>query len=288
MTDLNKETSIIRFKKQLVLELPYAPDCKESKEYLLSLDICEIVHIYDFWQQRLIHPQPRKVVVSSKIRNSPLYLRNRERIKIILDRVSNGLDIKKYLSHKAHNATFEVEKFKKDRSFNSFRDQLLICEGFHHLHLEELPNRTDEVLIAHVTSNTFEIVQIASHDLFERDAETLAGYEKHINEFLLSKNPNGVFYVGGAGGGMQNLAGSSIESSFNQIHVTKALKNVEITNGGIEKYVKHLYRKIHNRTPQYVNPEWRMRGREIYIYDKKNKEQFEYDNLLYRFSSTNS
>jgi hypothetical protein len=252
--------------------------------YLLLLDIGDIVHIYDFWQQRLIHAQPRKILVSSKMRNSPLYLRHRERIKVILGRASNGLDINRYLSYKAHNATFEVEQFKQNRSFNSFRDKLLICEGFHHLHLEEFPKRTDEVLIAHVTPNTFEIVQIANHDLFEQDPEALAEYEKHINAFLYSKNPNGGFYIGGAGGGMQNLAGSSIESTFNQIHVRKVLQNVEIINGGIEKYVKHLYQKIHNRNPQYVNPEWRMLGREITIYDKKNKEQFEGINLLFRFS----
>lgn len=284
MTDLNNIESIIRFKRQLVSELPYAPNNKESKDYLLSLDIGDIVHIYDFWQQRLIHAQPRKTFVSSQIRNSALYLRNKEKIKVILSRVSNGLDVNGYLSYKAHNATFEVEQFKQTRSFNSFRDQILICEGFHHLHLEEFPKRTDEVLIAHVTSNSFEVVQVASHDLFESDAEALAEYEKHINAFMLSKNPNGGVYIGGAGGGMQNLAGSSIESSFNQIHVRKILQNVEIANTGIEKYVKNLYRHIHNRNPHYINPEWRMLGREIAIYDKKNKEQFEGVNLLYRYA----
>ena len=284
MTDLNNIESIIRFKRRLVSELPYAPNNKESKDFLLSLDIGNIVHIYDFGQQRLITVQPRKTFVSNQIRNSVSYVRNREKIKAILSRVSNGLDVNGYLSYKAHNATFEVEQFKQSRSFNSFRDQILICEGFHHLHLEEFPKRTDEVLIAHVKSKTFEVVQIACHGLFERDAEARAEYEKHINAFLLSKNPKGGFYTGGAGGGQQNLAGSSIESSFNQIHVRKILRNVEIANTGIEKYVKNLYQHIHNRNPHYVNPKWRMLGREIAIYDKKNKEQFEGINLLYKYT----
>ncbi|MDD4913094.1 MAG: hypothetical protein PHP57_12430 [Sideroxydans sp.] len=283
MTDLNKIESIIRFKRQLVSELPYAPNKKESKDYLLSLDIGEIVHIYDFWQQRRIHVHPRNTIVSSQIRNCALYLRNRERIKVILSRVSNGLDVNRYLSHKAHNATFEVEQFKQTHSFNSFRDQILICEGFHHLHLEEFPKRSDEVLIAHVTSSTFEVVQIASHDLFKSDAEALAEYEKHINAFVLAKNPNGGFIIGGAGGGMQNLAGSSIESSIKQITVSKILQNVEIANTGIEKYVKNLYQHCYNRNPHHINPEWRMLGREIAIYDKKNRVQFEGNNLLHRF-----
>ena len=287
MIDINNIKSIIKFKRQLISELPYAPNNKESDNYLLSLDIGDIVHIYDFWQQKLIHSQPRKTVVSGKVRNSHFYINNKEKIKALLSRINNGLDVNGYLSHKAHNAVFEVEKFKQNRSFNSFRDQILICEGFHHLHLEEFPKRTNEVLIAHVTSNTFEVVQVANHDLFENNAAAFAEYNKHIDDFLLSKNPNGGVFIGGAGGGMQNLAGSSIYSTFKQIHIRKILQNVEIANGGIENYVKNIYLNIHNRTLQYIDPEWRMLGNEIVIYDKKNKNEFEGANLLHRYANTN-
>jgi hypothetical protein len=283
MADLNNIQSIIRFKGRLISELPHAPNNKESKDYLLSLDIGDLIHIYDFWQQRLIHCCPRDVTVISKVRNSVSYVRNKEKIDVILNRVKNGIDISKYLSHKAHKATFEVEQFKQNRRFNSFRDQILICEGFHHLHLEEFPKRTDEVLIVHVTPSTFEIVQVAKHNLFERDEKAIAEYYKAIDEFLYSKNPNGGIYIGGAGGGMQNLAGSSVQSSFNQIHTRKILQTVEILNGGIENYVKNLYKYIHHRDLKYVKPEWKMLGREIVIYDKKNQEEFKSDCLLYKF-----
>lgn len=284
MNDLNTQDSIIKFKKKLIENLPFTPNNAASKQFLLSLHIGDLIHIYDFWQQRLIKNCARTFITSSKVRNSIPYIRNKDKIRHIQHHVSIGSDINGYLSHQAHSATFDVDNFKQTHNFNAFRDQLLIAEGFYHLHLEEYPNRTNDVLIVHVTSSTFEIIQVADHSLFENDLLAMHKYQEYVDVFLLSKNPNGGFYMGGAGGGMQNLAGSSIQSTLNQIYATKILQNVEIINGGIEKYVKKLYQYKMGRTLQFVTPEWRMEGRQIVIYDKKNKEQFAESDLNHRFN----
>lgn len=283
MTELNNLKSVIKLKNSIVASLPYAPRDKDSKEYLLSLDVGDLIHIYDFWQQRLIPSRPRKVLVGNKVRNSTQYIRNRRKIGVLLDRVRNGDDISGYLSQKAHCATFDVNEFKSTRSFNSFRDQILVCEGFYHLHLDEFPARTDEILIVHVTLREFEIVQVAMHSLFENDNEARVEYARYVDEFLSSKMPGGGLIIGGAGGGMQNLSGSSIFSSLNQIDMIKKIQNVELRNGGIESYTRKLYAYLHKRNTQYVKPEWRLVGRELTIYDKKNKKHFSEQNLAYIF-----
>lgn len=283
MIEINEIKSVIKFKEKLVSELPYVPNDKEAKEYLLSMDIGDIVHIYDFWQQRLIDKQPREVIVSSKVRNSPLYIRNRGKINTILDRVRRGISVHGYLSSLAHNVAFDVGKFKEDRSFNFFRDKILICEGFHHLHLEELPLRTDELLIVYVAPTKFEVVQVAKHSLFENNFAALVEFNRHAEDFLYSKNPEGGIFIGGAGGGMQNLAGSSIYSTLKQVDARVILQNVEVANKGIENYVKLLYLHFHNRHVEYIKPEWQIANREILIYDKKNKIKFERGMLQYRF-----
>lgn len=283
MTELNSLKSIIKLKNSIVANLPYAPRGRDSKEYLLSLDVGDLIHIYDFWQQRLIPGKPRKVLVGNRVRKSTQYIRNRRKIGVLLERVRNGDDISGYLSQKAHCATFDINEFKSTRSFNSFRDQMLVCEGFYHLHLDEFPARTDEILVVHVTSREFEVVQVAMHSLFKNDDEARVEYARYVDEFLSSKMPRGGLIIGGAGGGMQNLAGSSIFSSLNQIDMIKKIQNVEDRNGGIESYARKLYAYLHKRNTQYVKPEWRLVGRELTIYDKKNKEQFSGEHLVYMF-----
>jgi len=286
MKNLNTITSIIKLKNKLISEIPFTPNNKDSKIYLSSLDIGFLIHIYDFWQQRLIYPAPRETVVSSKVRNSLLYVRHRAKINGILKKVRCGVDIAPYLSNSAHSGTFDVEEFKRTGDFNSFRDQILVCEGFHHLHLEQLPKRTDEVLIAHVTDRIFEVVQVAKHNLFENSHEATMEYEKCIDQFLASKIPEGGYYIGGAGGGMQNLAGSSMQSTHNQIYARKILHHVEIKCGGIEAYSKQLFRYLDGRDTQYVKPEWRMIQRELTLYEKKNQRCFSSQDLLYNFDET--
>lgn len=281
MPDINKISSIKRFKSRLVSELPYVPKNKAAKDYLLGLDVGDVIHIYDSWQQRLITSSRRDVIVSSKVRSSALYIKNRHKIKPLLELVRAGQNITKYLSKRAHDEAFDVVKFRKTNSFNSFRDQILVCEGFYHIHLEPFPKRTDEVLIVDVTPATFEVVMVAKHNLFENDSLAMEEYDKFICNFVKSKYPDGSVFIGG---GIQNLAGSSIESSIRGTSAVRLIYNVEFNNKGIESYIKALYKFLENRDILYVKPEWKIINRELVIYDKKNKKYFKEENLNFNFN----
>ncbi|WP_154724488.1 hypothetical protein [Thiothrix nivea] len=278
--NLNKKDSIKNLKDQLINRLPYAPNTKEAKDYLMSLDIGDVIHIHDFWRQRLITPKPRNTNVPSHIRNSERYIKNKDKINNLLSMIKNGEDITKYLSKGAHSETFDVNEFKRTKSFNSFRDRMLIIEECYHLHLHPYPERSNYIILAYINNVAFEVIGIFTHDIFS-DEENIEheSYEKAINYYLKKQMPNGGHYFKG----LQNLAGSSIYSTLRQVDIYKIMHNVEVTHDGIEEYTKLLYKKLHNREPKYIKPIWQIPDREIEIFDKKNKITFKEEQLRYRY-----
>jgi len=168
-SDLNNNPSIVRLKNTLVSEIPYVPKSAEAKNFLLGHDIGDLLHIYHFWRQRFLYPVARRYHAPSSVRNDPLYIRNKEKINLLRRKIEAGEDVSSYLSRRAHKQALDVDGYQESKSFNSSRDQMLICEGFYHLHLAPLPYRTDEVLVAQVNSEVFEIVGIFTHELFLND-----------------------------------------------------------------------------------------------------------------------
>lgn len=281
--DLDLLQSIRKFKEDLIAQIPFTPNNRESKSFLLNLDIGSILHIYDFWRHRFITPRPRKTFIPNQIRNNdPLYLKNKENVKAVLKKIEIGEDISSHLSRKVHEQSFDVEDFKNNRNFIGSRDHLLVCEGFYHLHLEPYPKRTDELIIGHAAEDGFEVIGIFSHKIFETEnSESEKNkFNAAINNYLRRKMPNGGYCIGGAGGGMQNLAGSSIANTWNQINNLKILQNVEFVKGGIEQHTRNLYKTVHNRTPKNVKAIWRMNHRNVEIFDRVNKVVFDGIHLM--------
>lgn len=275
--DLNKKPSVVRLKDQLVSEIPYVPQSAEAKQFLLEHDIGDLLHIYHFWRQRFLLPVPRQYHAPSGIRNDPLYLRHKTKIDQLRRKIEVGEDVSAYLSRRAHIRALDVNSYRESRSFNSSRDLLLVCEGFYHLHLAPLPERTDEILVAKVEADFFEVIGLFTHELFLDDTlnPTYTKYNEAVNSYLTRKMPSGGFFVGGAGGGMQNLAGSSITSSFWQIHCRSVLMLVESSPDGIGGFTIKLYDSLFGRKLSYVKPVWCVadNGR-LLIRDRKNKHDF--------------
>lgn len=275
--ELNKRPSVVRLKNQLVSEIPYVPQSEEAKQFLLNHDIGDLLHIYHFWRQRFFLPVPRRYHAPSSVRNEPLYLHHKAKIDQLRRKIEAGEDVSAYLSRRAHTKALDVNSYRESRSFNSSRDLLLVCEGFYHLHLAPLPERTDEIIVAKVESGLFEVIGLFTHELFLDDSlnPTYSKYNEAINSYLARKMPSGGFFIGGAGGGMQNLAGSSVASSLWQIHCRKVLMRVEAFPDGIDGFTIKLYDSLFGRKPHFVNPVWFVadNGR-LLIRDRKNKHEF--------------
>ena len=175
-------------------------------------------------------------------------------------------------SGKVKENTFDVDDFKRTKLFMNSRDQMMICEGVFHLHLQPYPDRSNEVVLAQIDNNSFYFMGVFTHKVFERNGaeEEHKKYDDAIQRYLATKVPQG----GAMFLGLQNVAGSSVASTFNQTRIIKILTLVEKYQGGISSYTKLLYKKIHNRAPMSISPIWIVNQRDIEIYDRKNKVSF--------------
>ncbi|QII30771.1 hypothetical protein G6052_19305 [Stenotrophomonas maltophilia] len=275
--DLNEKKSIVNFKQRLVKDIPYTPNSTEAKQYLLGLDIGGLLHIYHFWRQRLLQPVARRYCAPAKVRNDPLYVGNKTKIENLRQKIEAGLDVSAYLSRRAHTRALDVDDYRQTGTFNNSRDQMLVCEGFYHLHLAPFPERTDEVLVAVVEQGVFEVIGIFTHELFldDRINPEYPKYNQAVNEYLARKLPTGGIFMGGAGGGMQNAAGSSVASTFWQIHCRKTLRLVEAYDGGLEAFTIKLYNDKLGRQTNFVDPRWEVADDcRLLIRDRKNKHEF--------------
>lgn len=275
--NLNEKTSILDLKKRLVNAIPYAPQNADSKQFLLSRDIGDLLHIHHFWRQRFLQPGSRIFHAPSNVRNDPLYVQHRAKIALLRQKIEAGENVSAYLSRRAHERALDVTGYRESRSFVSSRDQLLVCEGFYHLHLDPLPERTNEILVAMVTPECCEIVGLFTHDLFNEDTlnPNYVKYDKAVEAYLARKFPSGGMFLGGPGGGMQNTAGSSVASSFWQTHCYRILSVVERYPNGLEGFTIKLYSEIFDRQTSFVKPKWEVAddGR-LLIRDRKNKHEF--------------
>ncbi|MDY0938325.1 hypothetical protein [Pseudomonas viridiflava] len=278
--NLDELQTVQRFKNDLVKAIPYVPNNKESKEFLLSLGVDMLLHMHDFWHHRLIDVRPRRVDLPSCIRSTRSYIRNREKVKSLVNLIETGQDVNGYLSRKAHYGALDLEAFKEDKDFMRSRDQMHICEGYHHLHLEPYPDRTDDLVIAKIFHSRVDIVGVFPHAIFEEDRpdSLTSEYELAVSAYAKKISPSGGHFIGGPGGGMQNLAGSSIQSTTFHTYTLKIIMLVEQYEGGLEAYVRKLYEK-NNRTPKNIKPIWVLKGRSLEIHDKVNKTEFKGEDI---------
>ena len=156
--EINNISSIKNLKEFLVKEIPFYPNNGESKTFLLKIDIGTLINIHDSWQERTITPIPRKIIIPEHIKQDPLYNNNESKINKLTKMIENGLDISDYQSRKVKENTFDVDDFKKTRSFINYRDKMMICEGVYHLHLKPYPDRTNEVILAQINDDSFYVM----------------------------------------------------------------------------------------------------------------------------------
>ncbi len=143
--------------------------------------------------------------------------------------------------------------------------------------MESFPKRTDEILVVHVTPDICDVVGLFTHDLFDGDMlnRSYTEYNEAVNLYLKRKLPEGGYFIGGPGGGLQNAAGSSIDSTFWQIGSYRTLRYAESDPNGLEGFTIKLYRSIFSRQPSYVKPVWEVADEgHLLIRDKKNKHDF--------------
>jgi hypothetical protein len=228
------------FKDKLIKIIPRVPNNRESLKAIESLGLCELLRVYLTWRLRLVGQRPRQVVGLLKLQKDPRYLPLRKNIQAFLEQVRLGGDLLPYLSLRVVSRGYAPAAYTNPPTIdrNEDKDQLLYAIGLHHFHLglkresAGHQERTDEVMLAFVSRDKFDILGLFSHDVFERlDDGSMTNernrmwsfYEKHRAKM----NPNGGFYMGGLGGMGITTAGTPTVSTIAAIRHVQIIRSVD-------------------------------------------------------------
>lgn len=198
-----------RLKGDLIAVIPRRPNNKDSLQALESQAPTDLIIIYLCWRLRHVQARPRTIKGHSRLWFHPSYLRMRENVARFLQMVNEGRDLTPYLSLKAQTDGFVLDGSALSEDWEH-KDFLLNVMGLHHFHLGTRLEpkghiaRTNHVLFAFVAPDTFDILGLYDHRVFEADGTTLTRPRKRIwaryDRYQRGGTPPGGAYLGGYGG----------------------------------------------------------------------------------------
>lgn len=201
------------FRKELIRIIPRLPNDKASLKALQSKRYADLLIIYMCWRLRHIAIRPRTVVGRSVLDNDPRANTLRPNIEAFISMVETGSDLGPYISLKTHRQGYvlKADPEKTDSATWEDKDFLLNVMGFHHFHLglhQEAKGfiaRTKYVLFAFVSRDTFQILDLFDHSVFDdwTADEAMTSERRRLwsiyDDHQAANNFPGQFTVGGFG-----------------------------------------------------------------------------------------
>ena len=198
----------------LVKAIPRVPNNRASLQLLRTKSLTDLLIYFLCWRARYVAPRARNVSIDPAVVIDARWSSNKDAAKRFLARVAEGEDLTPWLSLKPHNRGFAVAATLPGPNVDKWADKdfLLNVMGMHHFHLgltlepQGHAVRTNEVIFAEVTRDTFEVVALVDHSVFEdgdngnlsAERERLWGLHQTRRERNMA--PGAVYISGGMGG----------------------------------------------------------------------------------------
>ena len=228
------------FRKELIQTIPRLPNDKASLKALQSKRHVDLLIIYMCWRLRHIAIRPRTVVGRSVLDNDPRADTLRPNIEAFISMVETGSDLGPYLSLKAHRQGYvlKADPEKTDSATWEDKDFLLNVMGFHHFHLglhkeaNGYMARTKYVLFACVSRDTFEILDLFDHSVFDdwTTDKAMTPERRRLwsiyDDRQAANNSPGQFTIGGFGNLGISTAGTPLVitmAAIRQIHIAQKI-----------------------------------------------------------------
>ena len=279
---MEESKTIKKLKSQLIKELPFFPNTKETRDDLESQNLNDLLINYIHWKTRIIPPRVRKVKIAPEVTADKRWKDLRDDINNLLNKIRNGEDIYPYHSQRAHRYAYTPPKTIRNGESDHWedKDQLLNITGYHHLHLSMkiqstgLSERTNDVIFALASRNNFHAIGIFNHDVFESEdnggtitkerERMLKIYRKHqsmmINKPLIENN-------------QLTLRGLPVELIRMCDHYAQIIRKDD-SKLFDRTFVNNLYDNKNLLHPNKYNLEWVIKDLDLGLYDKKNRVYF--------------
>lgn len=275
---MEESKTIKRLKSELIKELPFFPNTKDTLTELESQGLNGILIHYLHWKTRIVPPRARKIKLSPEVTADKRWKELKACINCLLDKVREGEDIYPYHSQRAHKYGYTPSQRIRDGEADSWedKDQILNTKGFHHFHLNMnvqhtgLSERTNDVLFAFVSRTEFHAIGIFNHDVFESariDGKMTEERERmwHLHEKYTTMGIEpGTAYMS-----------KPIMSSGHPMHIilmsdyyAQLIRETDLKLND-RAFINSLYDQGNLPHPSKYNFEWRMDSLDLGLLDKK-------------------
>ena len=164
-----------KFRETLTNKIPRIPNNRASLQALQSKDFLDFLIVYICWRWRHVGIRPRKVMALSVLDSDPRSKTLKPNIDAFTKTVEVGADLRPYLSKRVNREGYVMDADPERTNTATWEDKdfLLNVMGFHHFHLgirqqaSGLMDRTDEVIFAHVSRDTFKVLGLFDHTVFD-------------------------------------------------------------------------------------------------------------------------
>lgn len=176
---LAEPSRIKKLRLGLVKAIPRFPNDQRSLKHLEEKGLRDVLIDFINWRSRYVGIRPRGITVESAAATDPRWTSLSTEIDGFLEKVRNGDDLTPHLSLKPHTRGFTPAALAPGASSEdkwSDKDFVLAAQGLHHFHLEPPGRieRSNDLLFAHVTRDSFNVIAIFDHSVFD-----LSSAERH-------------------------------------------------------------------------------------------------------------
>ncbi|HEY0208311.1 hypothetical protein [Acerihabitans sp.] len=191
--------SIKRFRQVMIKELPKVPNTPIASKELEKMPTRLIISKYITWKIRTIPVKKRTIETYPMGMDLNVFIKMYPDIKVFLNKVIKGEDLNLYLSEqvRTHGAVLPGASLK---SKGKDIDSLVLREGLYHFHFAPRDNknpkgRSNFLIFSDVSKDTFTIVAIAPHRVFDNSNEDAHRFFEIRRRYLERDIPAGQPYM---------------------------------------------------------------------------------------------
>lgn len=164
------------FRLELAKEIPKFPNNSASLRLLQQKSLGSLFIAYFNWRMRYVAPRSRSVIIDPLVATDANWNNKQETIVPFLDKVRRGDDLTPNLSLQPHTRGFTPASGNPGATVANRwadKDMLLNVMGYHHFHPSSqieatgFSTRSNDIVFAHVTRETFSVVGIFDHSVFD-------------------------------------------------------------------------------------------------------------------------
>jgi hypothetical protein len=168
-TTKNLSPRLERFRSELAKAIPVFPNTKIERGTHQAKHLPQLLIDYVSWKARLVGTRPRTVTVSAIAKACPAWSKLQREIDYLLKKVRSGGDLLPHLSSETKTRAVNMKLWQPGDSKWHDKDFILTTMGYHHFHLgfgTDMIARSNELVFAQVSRDTFHVIAILDHSVF--------------------------------------------------------------------------------------------------------------------------